>query len=167
MNEDRITEVFDKIYETGALIIKPAKADELTRCQQDLADIHVPQLPADYIEFLQIANGLAWNGFEFYGTYQVTEKKSGYCLKDIVSANIKWHDRKIGLAGKLLLGTFDDDIYVYAPESAEYQTLDSLTLSEIDTCESFEELFIANVAAYVDDDEDWPFDDEDASREDD
>ena len=67
-DSERIREIFDRIYETGALIIKPAEGKALARCQEDLHLIGVPQLPADVIEFLEIANGVAWNGFEFFGT---------------------------------------------------------------------------------------------------
>ncbi len=166
MDTENIADIFDKIYETDALIVKPAGALEIARCQRDLHDISVPALPAEYIEFLKIANGVAWNGFEFFGTYQVTVKKSGYTLTDIVSFNDKQHQNKMGLKQMLLLGRFDDDIYVYNTEIAKYQALDSLTLTEIDTYDTFEDLFVTNVTAYIDyDDDDLPPDDEDASKD--
>ncbi len=153
METQRITEIFDKIFETDALIIKGAVAKELSRCNEDLTSIRVPFLPADYVEFLQIANGVSWNGFEFYGTYQVTEKRTGYCLRDIVNVNNEWHKRKLGLDSRIVLGTFDDDLYLYDPESKRYQTVDNLTLTPIDFFDSFEELFVCSIMPYLD--EDW------------
>ncbi|MCR5094081.1 MAG: YrhA family protein [Lachnospiraceae bacterium] len=158
------------------LIVKPAEGMELKRLQEDLqklADlgVAVPQAPADYLEFLEVANGLSWNGFEFFGTYQVTVKKSGYTLQDIVTMNDKMHERKMGLSNMLLLGRFDDDIYVYNANNGKYQALDSLTLTEIETCNTFDQLLILSLYPYVDDDdetdedfepddEDYPIDDE-------
>ncbi len=161
MDRERIEDIFDIVYELDALIVKAAEAEVLSRCQADLAHIGVPSLPADYIEFLEIANGFAWNGFEFFGTYQVTVKNQGYVLSDIISVNEEWHERKLGLKDKLVLGRFDDDIYIYDPKTSEYQALDSMTLTEIDTYDSFDDLFVCTVGLYTDfDDEDISYDDE-------
>ena len=167
MDIENIADVFNRIYKTNALIIKPAVAFEIARCQRDLHDIGAPALPSEYIEFLKVANGMAWNGFEFFGTYQVTVKKSGYKLIDIVAFNHKQRGYKAGMDQLLVLGRFDDDIYVYNAEISKYQALDSLTLIDIDTYDTFEELFISNVTAYIDydDDEDMPSDDEDVSKD--
>ena len=91
----------------------------------------------------------------------MTEKKTGYVLKDIVNVNQDWHERKMGLEGKLLLGRFDDDIYVYDTEGYEYQALDSMTLFEIDCFDSFDDLFMCNVGSYIDYDDEEPFEDDD------
>ncbi|MCR5323015.1 MAG: YrhA family protein [Lachnospiraceae bacterium] len=160
MDREAILNLLDEIYPTNALIIKPAGEFEINRCQEDLKGIEVPELPDGYIEFLtEIANGFAWNGFEFFGTYQVTVKKSGYKLIDIVQYNYKLKYRKEGLKNKLVLGRFDDDIYIYNTKTRKYQALDALTLIEIESYDSFEDMFIENVSAYIyDDDEE---DDED------
>ncbi len=163
---EAIKDLFDRIYETDALIVKPALGWELARCQEDLHKIGAPELPADYIEFLEIANGISWNGFEFFGTYQVTVKKSGYTLNDIVSANTDWHGRKMGLKGLLVLGRFDDDLYVYHSGNHGYLAVDSLSLAPIDRFRSFSELFLNSVGPYADyEDDGYPPDDEDASLE--
>ena len=158
MNEELIADLFDKIYESDALIIKPAEDMELERCARDFNDIGITAVPDDYFEFLKMANGVAWNGFEFFGTYQITVKKTGYVLEDIVSVNQKMRNRKPGLEKMIVLGRFDDDIYVYNSEKFIYQALDSLTLIEIESYESFDELFSLNVGAYIDFDD---FDDSD------
>ena len=167
MDREKIEDIFDIVYETDALIVKAAEGKELSVCVEDLISIGMPALPADYIEFLETANGFAWNGFEFFGTYQVTVKKQGYVLRDIVSVNEEWHELKMGLEGKLVLGQFDDDIYIYDPEAGKYQELDNITLTEIDTYDSFDELFVGTVGLYTDfDDEEYSCDDEEDSFED-
>ena len=154
-----IADLFNTIYETGALIIKPAVDYEIKRCVKDLASISAPALPSEYVQFLKIANGMSWNGFEFFGTYQVTVKKTGYMLQDIVSMNEKMRQRKFGFGNLLLLGRFDDDIYVYDPKTKQYQALDSLTLIEVESYDTFEDLIVGTVGVYADDvsdDEDEP-----------
>lgn len=168
MNRQRIAEIFDKIYETDALIVQPASGNDLARCQEDLAALGVPQMPADYIEFLEMANGISWNGFEFYGVLQVTVKESGYTLASIITKNENMHDVKMGLEGKLVVGRFDDDIYVYNPELESFETLDAMTLMLVDGFDTFEEMFEETVGYYAfyddeDEDEDYPPDDEDGS----
>ena len=169
MNMIAVTELFNKIYETGALIIQPAKLFEIDRCNNDLKSIGVAPLPAEYIEFLrEVANGLAWNGFEFFGTYKVTVKKSGFVLKDIVYFNQYYHESKYGLKDMIVLGRFDDDMYVYNTVDKVYQSLDRLTLMEIETYETFEDLLLLTVGeyAYYDDDDDYEEDDDDFEEDD-
>lgn len=159
MEYEVITDLFNTIYETGALIIKPAVDYEIKRCVKDLASISAPALPSEYIQFLKVANGMSWNGFEFFGTYRVTVKKTGYVLQDIVSMNEKMRQRKFGFGNLLLLGRFDDDIYVYDPKTKQYQALDSLTLIEVESYDTFEDLIVGTVGVYADDvsdDEDEP-----------
>ena len=132
-NSEGIKDLFDDTYETDALIIKPATDEEIARCNGDLADIlrsggdyidsirpgakasgasgTVHSIPESYAEFLKISNGYAWNGFEFFGTYQVTVKQSGYTLSDIVGVNQNYRERKFGLKDMIVLGEFDDDLY--------------------------------------------------------
>ena len=153
MDYETIADLFDVIYKTGALIIKGAVDEELTRCDRDLTSISAPKLPPEYIQFLKIANGMSWNGFEFFGTYQVTVKKTGYILQDIVTMNDKMRSRKFGFGDLLLLGRFDDDIYIYNPKTEQYQALDSLTLIEVESYDTFEDLIVGTVGVYADEDD--------------
>lgn len=174
-NSEGIKDLFDDTYETDALIIKPATDEEIARCNGDLADIlrsggdyidsirpgaktsgasgTVLSIPESYAEFLKISNGYAWNGFEFFGIYQTTVKASGYTLPDLITMNEKYHNDKMGLDDMIVLGRFDDDIYVYNFKESEYQALDSLTLSYIDSFEGFDDLFICYVSMYTDEED--------------
>ncbi|OPZ78395.1 MAG: hypothetical protein BWY78_00615 [Alphaproteobacteria bacterium ADurb.Bin438] len=155
MNIENIADIFDEIYETGAIIVKPAEAMEIARCQRDLHDIGAPSLPLEYIEFLKIANGFAWNGFEFYGTYQISDNNSDFEMQDIVSVNHKLRQMK-ELGNRIVLGKFDEDIYVYDFDAKEYMSLDKLTLIDISSFSSFEELLseeVSSIVTYLEEDE--------------
>ena len=163
MDKKRLTEIFEAVNDTGALIVKPATDDEIKMCSEDIT------LPAEYIDFLQFADGFSWNGFEFFGVYNVTVKSSGYTLKSIVWMNETYRERKFAFKDKILLGRFDDDIYVYDEEDGMYKSLDSLTMIEIDSYEHFEDLFFDVVSPYAfyEDDEDEYDDEEENLTEDD
>ena len=191
---EKIKDIFDKTYETGSLIVKPATDEEIERCNNDLEEISggagedfiasikpgakkkegadssvTLSLPEDYAEFLKIANGYAWNGFEFFGTYQVTVKQSGYTLSDIVGVNQNYRERKFGLKDMIVLGEFDDDLYAYDFESSKYLVMDQITLTPFDEYDSFDELFTGTVGAYAfydDEDSDDEFEDEDIIEDD-
>ncbi|MCR5688086.1 MAG: SMI1/KNR4 family protein [Lachnospiraceae bacterium] len=192
-DSENIKDIFDKTYETDALIVKPAADEEIERCNKDLDEISggtgedyiasikpgarksekeksaALSLPDDYTEFLKIANGYAWNGFQFFGTYQVTVKKSGYTLLDIVSVNQNYRERKFGLKDMIVLGDFDDDLYAYDFKSSKYLVMDQITLTPFDEYDSFDELFTCTVGAYAYYDDEWPddeFDDDDIIEDD-
>ena len=144
MEIETIADIFNEIIKTGAVIVEPATDIEIERCNRDLGDIGCPALPWEYAELLKVANGFAWNGFEFYGTYQVKEKSSGYVLRDIVSVNEKYDYDEL-----LILGTFDEDYYVYDSNDGKYRALDRLTMMEVDCFESVEDLIRETVALYA------------------
>ena len=155
MDIDAVTKILDDIYDEdlaiGALIVKPATDEELERLQRDLAEAGegIPLAPPDLLDFLRVANGVAWNGFEFFGTYQVTVKQTGYTLPDIVTMNIEKHGMTSGLEDMLYIGRIDEDTYVYNAGTGKYVVLDALTRFEVETYDSYEELFLSCVTPYV------------------
>ena len=142
---DAFMEVFKEIAKSDALIVEPATDFEIKRCQRDLGDIDCVRLPKEYEKFLKFANGFAWNGFEFYGTYEVREKATGYVLKDIVGYN----ERIVIDDHILILGTFDEDYYVWDAKEKRYRSLDRLTRMDVDEYESFEDLVMETVGIYA------------------
>ncbi|MGD9638042.1 MAG: YrhA family protein [Alphaproteobacteria bacterium] len=138
-----IEKLIKSIAESGddALIARPADSKDLTLCQKELAEYKKPAMPKDYVDFLRIANGFAWNGIQFYSTDQVTDPDDGFTLDDIVSANEDFEERSELAEGKLLLGRSDEDLYTYDPEAKLYEVLDFTSLDQMETYSSFEELF--------------------------
>ena len=137
-----IEKILKEIAESGddALIAKPADSKDLTLCQKELAEYKKPAMPQDYVDFLRIANGFAWNGVLFYSTDQVTDPEDGFTLDDIVSANEDFEERT-DTDGKLLIGRSDEDLFVYNPQEKIYEVLDFTSLDQMETYDSFESLF--------------------------
>ena len=158
---DTITDILKKTVNSDALIIEPVNDAELKKCDIDLSDIGLLPLPAGYVQFLKLANGYAWNGFEFFGTYTCTEKATGYTLSDIVGFNEQIREKKGYSDDILVLGRFDEDIYIYNYTEESYKAIDRLTSIEADEFDSFEDLILSTVGLYVDSDDGDGYDDYD------
>lgn len=107
----------------------------------ELTGTNVPTLPEDYAEFLKINDGYEENGMRFFGTKNLVFD-SRYALSSLYERNAYYHENLIGLSNSLVIGEFDDDIYLYSAEDGKYYSADCDTLVAIDEYDSFENLFI-------------------------
>jgi hypothetical protein len=142
-----LTDLFAEIKRTGAYVAEPVGDAEIEKCNSSLEECGYPRMPEDYAKFLKVANGFAWNGFEFYGTVQSKEKQAegGFKLRDIVTFNDEYcFDEEI-----LILGKFDEDYYVYDSQSGRYFTVDRLTLMESNDYKDIEDMILGDVGAYA------------------
>ena len=146
-----ILEIIDILNEDdGAMIPRPASEDDIAECNMALNELVLPALPADYIEFLKINNGLAWNGIEFYGTDNVSEadKPSGFLLIDIVTKSDDFDERYYDAIETdcLHIGRADEELYTYNADKKTYEIRDLSAICEIyDEYETFADLFVAEV----------------------
>ena len=155
MGKKYTADIFADTESTGALIAQPAYDVAIRKCNRNLRCIGLKPMPKGYADFLKAANGYAWNGFEFYGTDICKEASSGYVLRDIVAVNYDMRERKCDFpANTLILGQFDEDIYIYDDKKKKYLSLDSMTLSEMDAFDSFSDLLESTVGLYAELDED-------------
>ncbi len=135
-----IIDIIEKVSENEeAMIVRPADTKDLAICQKELSEYSMPSLPADYIEFLKICNGYAFNGVYFYSTDMVTDPETDFTLDDIVSIN-DYNDYR-DLGNKLIVGRSDEDLYVYDADNQKYEILDYTSSDTMEEYNSFEELF--------------------------
>ncbi len=108
--------------------------------------IDVPPIPKDYADFLKLTDGYAWNGVCFFST-KPTRMDERCTNPSLFDKNDYYLRMKSGLNGCLVVGSFDDDIYVYSSASEKYFVLDELTLipTEDDGYDDFAELFSCEV----------------------
>lgn len=145
--------ILDRIVSTGAIIADSATESHIRECSRRLCRLSFPALPSEYKRFLRTANGFAWNGFEFFGTDTVADISTCYKLRDVVTANRELYERAKLPEDMLIIGRFDEDIYVFRQTLKKYLALDSLTSIVIDTYSSFEELLLYTVAPYIPNDD--------------
>ena len=140
---DILDEIIDMVNEDdGAMIPWPASDEDIFQCNSDLIELGLEPLPQGYVDFLKKNNGLAWNGIEFYSTYQVFEvaNPDGYKLMDLVTMNDEFNDR-YELDEKVLLGRADDDYYTYNIETQKYEVLEFTSRDLMDEFDDFANLF--------------------------
>ena len=145
-----IDDVLNAVTENeGAMIVRPASAEDLELCQKDMSETDMPPIPQEYADFLGKLNGFAWNGIEFFSTDQVTDPNTEYMLNDIVSANEDFTEQNEGLEHCVLLGRADDDLYVYNTQNGRYEVLDMTGRDVMDEYKTFEEMFVGVVAPRI------------------
>ena len=156
---EAIQDILDKTAKSEALIARPADDTEIEKCDRDLREMGLLPLPEGYARFLKSANGYAWNGFEFFGTDRCKEDSSDYVLKNIVEFNEYIRERMGCSDDVLVLGRFDEDIYIYDYSESRYKAIDRLTSMDADEFEDFEDLLTSTVGLYAgEEDEDDDYD---------
>jgi len=140
-----IESILDKIYKDDAMILKPAEYFEIDRCNRDMFEMGYPALPSEYVDLLMIANGFAWQGIEFFGTYTATNTETGFVLNDIVHENHDVRQRKAPSDTIFIIGTEDEFYFIFDYKDLKYKTIDKLTLLEAEEYESLDDLIEKNI----------------------
>jgi hypothetical protein len=130
----------------GALIPHPAATRDIKLYQTFLIENNYPEIPKGYIDFLREANGFAWNGIEFYGTFKV--KDGSFFLIDLISANEHhlYHD---GFEDCLMIGRSDEDIFIYNTSNKLYEVLDRTGWDVMEEFKTFNSMFLDIVALRI------------------
>jgi len=140
-----LTILLEKLEEGNyAMIPRPASNKDISLCIEDLSTLELETLPDDYVRFLRLCNGFAWNGIEFYGSDRVTDIETNFTLMDIVSITDNMVDI-YEMYECLFLGQSDEDIFCFNSESQKYEILDRTGLDVMESFDSFEELFVDTV----------------------
>jgi hypothetical protein len=128
-------QILEDNYGSSAMIPRPATKGDITRCNKDLTDLGLELLPEDYVAFLKVCNGFAWNGVELYGTYQVSDPASsaGYILMDIVTMSDYGDDRYYDSIKTecLYFGRADEDVYTWNAATKKYEVRDLSCISDV------------------------------------
>ncbi|MDR1640238.1 MAG: YrhA family protein [Clostridiales bacterium] len=149
----RLDDVLSILVNYGAdpMIVRPATSKDIYLCNEDLAECEMNhKLPDGYAAFLRELNGFAWNGIEFFSTYQVTDPETDYMLNDIVSANEDFRSYSDDEDDEcFLLGRADEDLYVYNPKNRRYEVLDLTGRDVMEKFDTFEEMFVRVVCSRI------------------
>lgn len=129
----------------------PADEDSIRKAgnalKQDLNKngFKVPGIPEEYAEFLKMTNGYEWNGFRLFGS-KPFKFNDGYSLCSIYERNLYYREnRHIMIDNYLVLGDFDEDLFIYSGDGEKYMVVDDLTFIPIDSYDSFEDLLLDNL----------------------
>ncbi|MDR2954754.1 MAG: YrhA family protein [Prevotella sp.] len=139
----------------GAMLPRPAVAEDLVLCDLDLAELDFPELPDDYANFLKIHGGFAFNSIELYGTDIVTDPETDFQLIDIVTATEDFNDYYIDEGyldidyPLLCFGRKNGDYFTYDPQINKYQVRSHESIGDIwEEYDTFDEFFINEIEHY-------------------
>jgi|GEM_PF-1125863 len=131
----------------------PAAAGALARLRQRTRAELGAEVPAGYLTFLRLADGLNWNGLFVYGSRRaplVTEPS--VFVRDFVDTNLAWR-RQEPAPRVLYLAEGGGTRYAYTPDEGYYQTRDWTTGEVAKSFLSAEELLASALQEYIREDE--------------
>jgi len=134
------------------MIPRPDTSKDIKMCNANLKELALPELPKDYIKFLKIWGGYAYDGIELYGTDHVYDPEEDYALIDIVTATEDFNDYYVDSVepwledAELCIGRQNGDYFTYNPEMQKYLVRSHECITDIwDEYDTFEELFINEI----------------------
>jgi hypothetical protein len=126
--------------EYGLSMQPPCEGKSVCTLKEKVAGELNCELPADYEAFLSKTNGLDHNGLVFYGSEPC--QICGFDdrqLDGIVEANQGRRDMEV-LKNYLVVGESEDALFAYHPQSSRYVALDSSSLDEGESFDSFRQM---------------------------
>ena len=132
-------------------VFPPASAEELRALQQQASNQLKYELPISYLELMTYSNGLDWNGFQLYGTHDLTRSgptgRISYDRMGLVEANLLWREYEPNTQ-YIFFAESGDRLYCHNLVNGKYESVDRITKeltyapSSFDTCEELLELLL-------------------------
>lgn len=97
------------------------------------------KLPEDYGKFLQITDGLIYNGLELYGIHKHERKQHHYTFPDLESVNCSYLKYSF-FVDKVIIGRLSEGIIYYDAKSNSYAVSDRINLRSHSEVNTFEDL---------------------------
>lgn len=131
-----LNQLLKKLYEDYAVVFPGVDALKVQQSSLTLFKAGVPVIPADYVSFLSVTNGLFWNGVAFFALNEQERDKGAFFHPGIMESYTLYQKNNL-MRKKLLLGRAPEELIVYAAESKVYQLLDRYTYEVILTFPRF------------------------------
>ena len=133
-----IRDVLEKSEEAGGVTKAPPLTQEnYEKLEKGMKELNL-SLPNDYVEFLEITDGLFWGGLEFFGTAVFKDK--GIYITDLLTQNKLYHDMN-AQTGIVFLGRNDEENFIFDIPQKKYFIVDEFSRDVIKDFFLFEEMF--------------------------
>jgi hypothetical protein len=144
-----ITEILETLKtqakEWGAIIEPPASADEIAQFKISVKEEFQIELPCEYLEFLQIANGLEFNGLIIYGTRNSTASHDTSPL-DFFEMNVLFKESyRIALSEFVVIGEDSTGILTFSSSLNQFEYRDRIGVDRVTIFPNFKELLKSEV----------------------
>lgn len=124
--------ILKKLYMTYAVIFPPIKGTDAGSAALILVRAGVPKIPADYAAFLEVSNGLYWNGLELFSLSEQPRNKGAFMHTGILQ-NYLTYVRNPLLNKKLVVGMAPEALIAYDAAANAYQVLDKMSYAVVAT----------------------------------
>ena len=122
-----LTKMLDTLYKAKACVFRPVPEKDLIELRMIMTKKGLPSIPADYIQFLTLTDGLIYNGLHFFGVKEHEREVSNYTYPNLLSVNEDFQscNRRKDI---LIVGEKDEDLIVYRTKENIYQIMDKMDL---------------------------------------
>jgi hypothetical protein len=140
MYQELLTRVAEEQRQFGSGLQPPCSEQQIQRLVESASKELHTDLPADYLNFLRLTNGLDWNGVVIYAsdTVPITVHPAR-SIPGIVEMNLNFRDDS-RFEDLLVLGSNGMDLYTYRISIRLYEVYDEVPHELMDTFPRFDEL---------------------------
>ena len=129
-----------KAHSYNGMLQKPVSSEQLARMCHASRSLLSFEIPQGYIDFLQLHNGIDWNGFSIYASEIILI--NGYMdryINGFVEANLQYkeNDKKLQL---ISFGETGDSRYVYDLQQSSFCLIDRVSSDSIENYLNFEQM---------------------------
>jgi tetratricopeptide (TPR) repeat protein len=161
MKPERDMPTFLRTFAADNFVPPPASASGIEACDAKLKRLKLPALPDDYVRFLYLANGFAFNSVELFGTDAVPFPETAFTLADIADESQSFRYSYVDVFGPaddeehirrnpLCVGRMDGDYLLYNPDTRKYQLRSHEMITDIlGEYGTFEEMFWKEAGRYL------------------
>ena len=125
-----IQSILNTLYQNYAQVFAPAQIMDVQRTSITLVKKGWIQIPADYIQFLHLTDGLSWNGLELFAIKEHERRDSVFGQPTLLNYQEE-HSLKNIFPKALILGRASEELIVYRGDLKEYHILDRYTYAPI------------------------------------
>lgn len=137
---DLMRKIEEEEEKFGGKMQPPATDEEIRILNNEVVKRFRVKVPNEYQEFLQIHNGLNWNGLFIYSTHINEAKTNSSYINGFVYENEGYRIDDSRFNDLLVFGDDDMSFYIYRISSSEYQVLDKIPLDVMGNFPTFDEM---------------------------
>ena len=140
MYRELLEQIQVKLQKRQTVPQPPCDEAQIERLREQARTELGDELPAAYLDFLRLSNGLDWNGLHFFAaeTTQLRGKRPGM-IEGFVPANLGYRDVE-EMRSFLIFGVSGMELYVYDKKNRDYRIQDTVSMDTYETYSDFDSL---------------------------
>ena len=125
-----INTILNNMYQNYAMVFPAVPIMEIQRTSIALVKQGLVQIPTDYVQFLSITDGLAWNGLELFSIHEHERKDCVFPSLQLLPYQATQNLKNL-FPKSLILGFAPEHLILYTAPQKEYQIVNRYTFAPI------------------------------------